>query len=192
MYCSKCGSELPENSRFCPSCGAAAGDASAQGGRAAPEGAAGETHGATGNRPQRPFPLSDWFSFRGRMARQEWWIRTLILLFFWVPLSLLLLMVLAAADKFLQDAAGIMFLCWLAVCFIAGTVSFAAVAARCLHDYNVSGWWLLVFLIPLFSKYGGENIVLWTWLGALVALFLALGLRKGNAGDNRFGPQPQS
>ena len=39
----------------------------------------------------RPFPLSDWFSFRGRMARKEWWIRTLILLFFWSPVPIALL-----------------------------------------------------------------------------------------------------
>ena len=123
------------------------------------------------------------------MQGKEWLIRTMILLFFWVPLSLVLL-VPAAAEKFLQDTAGIIFFCRLLVCFAAGAVSFASVAARRMHDYNVAGWLLLVFLSPRFPKYGGESIVLRTWPGAVVIFFLAPGLRKGTAGDNRFGQDP--
>ena len=49
-----------------------------------------------------------------------------------------------------------------------------AVTVRRLHDYDYSGWWLLLGFIP----YIGE-----------AALF-ALLCFKGTAGDNRFGAAP--
>ena len=52
--------------------------------------------------------------------------------------------------------------------------SIAIGAKRC-HDRGRSGWYQLIGLIPL--------------LGALW-LFVDLGLLKGNAGENRFGPDP--
>nr|MBQ5527000.1 zinc-ribbon domain-containing protein [Succinivibrionaceae bacterium] len=83
MFCTKCGSEIPDGSAFCTECGAPAD--STPGSSPAP---AAKGNPAIESAPKgsgRPFPLSDWFSFRGRMARKEWWIRTLILLFFLEP-----------------------------------------------------------------------------------------------------------
>ncbi len=48
------------------------------------------------------------------------------------------------------------------------------VAIRRLHDRDMSGWWMLLFLVPL--------------LGA-IALFVIFAL-PGTAGRNRFGPDP--
>jgi uncharacterized membrane protein YhaH (DUF805 family) len=45
---------------------------------------------------------------------------------------------------------------------------------RRLHDFNASGWWILTWLIPFFGFIS----------------MIAMGCRKGNAGDNEFGPDP--
>jgi len=126
------------------------------------------------------------------MARKEWWIRTLILLFFWTPVPIALLAAVFSESGIWapQEITGILGLAWLSLASLAGAVSLLSVAVRRVHDYNTAGGWFVVFLIPFFSKYGGEDIVLWTWLVSLVIVFLALGFHKGTAGENRFGPDP--
>jgi uncharacterized membrane protein YhaH (DUF805 family) len=49
-----------------------------------------------------------------------------------------------------------------------------AVGARRLHDIDKSGWWLLIGFIPIIGW-----IVLIVW-----------GIRRGDFGPNRFGPNP--
>ena len=49
-----------------------------------------------------------------------------------------------------------------------------AVAIRRLHDINKVGWWYLIIFIPL--------------IGAIILIVWAC--RKGDASDNRFGPDP--
>lgn len=190
MFCTKCGSEIPDGSAFCTECGAPAD--STPGSSPAP---AAKGNPAIESAPKgsgRPFPLSDWFSFRGRMARKEWWIRTLILLFFWSPVPIALLAAVFSESEIWapQEITGILWLAWLSLSSLAGAVSLLSVAVRRVHDYNTAGGWFVVFLIPFFSKYGSEDIVLWTWLVSLVIVFLALGFHKGTAGENRFGPDP--
>lgn len=51
-----------------------------------------------------------------------------------------------------------------------------SVAVRRLHDIDRSGWWYLLFLIPL--------------IGAIVLLIFFV--KSGTAGDNRFGPDPKA
>ena len=48
------------------------------------------------------------------------------------------------------------------------------VCAKRLHDFGWSEWWRLLFIVP------GVNVV----------LLLALAVIPGNAGSNRYGPQP--
>ncbi len=49
-----------------------------------------------------------------------------------------------------------------------------SVAIRRFHDINKSGWWVLIFLIPI------VGFILWlVWF-----------LREGDAGDNQYGPPP--
>ena len=48
------------------------------------------------------------------------------------------------------------------------------VVVRRLHDLDKSGWWIWLFLVPLFNIY----------LGAL------LFFKKGTEGPNRFGMDP--
>ena len=49
-----------------------------------------------------------------------------------------------------------------------------AVGARRLHDLDRTGWWLLLYLLPLIG-----------WLVLLVFFVL-----RGTEGSNRFGPDP--
>ena len=152
MFCTKCGSEMPEGSAFCTKCGAPAD--STLGSSPAPD--AKDSHAAA-PAPKgsvRPFPLSDWFSFRGRMARKEWWIRTLILLFFWTPVPIALLAAVFSESGIWapQEITGILGLAWLSLASLAGAVSLLSVAVRRVHDYNTAGGWFVVFLIPLFLK----------------------------------------
>ena len=60
--------------------------------------------------------------------------------------------------------------------YIAVLVPYLAVIFRRLHDTDRSGWWILIFFIPI--------------VGVIVAVvFLA---SKGTEGENRFGPDPKA
>ena len=55
---------------------------------------------------------------------------------------------------------------------LAITIPHVAVSVRRLHDIDMSGWWILIgFLI-----------------GIILCLYLMC--KKGNEGENRFGPEP--
>jgi uncharacterized membrane protein YhaH (DUF805 family) len=51
-----------------------------------------------------------------------------------------------------------------------------AVSVRRLHDRDLSGWWILIGLVPV--------------LGAI--LLLVWSCMEGTQGDNRFGPDPKA
>lgn len=55
-------------------------------------------------------------------------------------------------------------------------VVFVPLCVRRLHDVNISGWFVLLLLVPVVN---------------LIAVLLGIGV-KGSAGDNRFGPDPGS
>jgi uncharacterized membrane protein YhaH (DUF805 family) len=113
-----------------------------------------------------------WFSFEGRINRATYWL--------WYFLPVLVLNIVAVI---MDEVVGTYF-------FIApemplgiiGTVfglfciwPMIAAGAKRLHDRNKSGWYQLIYLIPI--------------IGAIWA-FIYLGLLKGTDGDNRFGPDP--
>ena len=56
---------------------------------------------------------------------------------------------------------------------IACLIPFITLGVRRLHDINMSGWWMLL------------------WLGIFTGLILCfLAFRRGDLGDNAYGPQP--
>jgi uncharacterized membrane protein YhaH (DUF805 family) len=100
------------------------------------------------------------FSFRGRISRQEFWLK------FTLPALMTLIVVILYAgplwfDKALLITIAVLLWPWLAV----GT-------KRC-HDCNRSGWLQLIWLVPA--------------IGPLL-LLCYLGAAKGTSGPNRFGP----
>lgn len=105
------------------------------------------------------------FDPRGRIARSTWWLWGVA-----APLGagLLLHALLGIARVRAETAEHIvnLLLLWPAL----------AVSIKRWHDRDQSGWWVLTALVP---------IVGWLW-----ALWCN-GVRKGSAGPNRFGPEPQ-
>lgn len=116
------------------------------------------------------------FSFEGRISRRDYWLRC------WLPLLLLMLIAVALLppDAFvrmvpLEEAQAhpyammtpLAYVIMIAVNFVAIAVS----VKRC-HDRDRSGWFLLVYFIPVIGE-------LW--------VLIELGFLPGTAGPNRFG-----
>ena len=107
-----------------------------------------------------------YFSFEGRVGRQDFWIRYVL-----PYLGMLFVVVLIAGiDENVGQTVSLIFS--LAIMWPS-----LAVIAKRWHDRNKSGWWILIALIP---------IVGWIW--ALVEN----GFLRGTVGPNRFGPDPLS
>jgi len=104
--------------------------------------------------------LGKYATFQGRASRSEYWYFTLFLCLVSVVTQI------AAAVAPILGLLGFVVL--------ALVIPGIAVAVRRLHDGDRSGWWYLLFLIPLIG-----GIVLLIWF-----------CKRGTAGDNRFGGDP--
>ena len=106
----------------------------------------------------------NYVNFSGRAPRSEYW--------FWTLFVLLLVIVTSIIDYIITGGSGfnpITLIVELAL-FLPGL----AVSVRRLHDRDKSGWFLLLFLIPLVGA-----IILLVWY-----------CQRGTIGPNRFGPDP--
>jgi uncharacterized membrane protein YhaH (DUF805 family) len=118
-------------------------------------------------------------TFSGRARRAEYWWFILFAFIVSVILSILDATLFGysftsttgdGSAGFEYASPGILGSIWSLATFIPGL----AVAVRRLHDTGRSGWWLLLFLIPLIGF-----IVLVVWFAS-----------RGNTGTNAFGPDP--
>ena len=102
------------------------------------------------------------FSFSGRVPRKVYWQYGVLgpLL---VSAMLEMLLGIAGVSERRIEAATTLLLVW----------PCAAVAVKRWHDRNRSGWWALIYLVPLIG-------LVWT--------LIECGLLRGSAGFNRFGP----
>ncbi len=100
------------------------------------------------------------FSFEGRINRMSYWMSWIV----FVPLSFVA-MAIATNKEILELYRGVIVLVmvW----------PMLAVQAKRWHDIDMSGWWLLVNLIPV--------------VGPLIALCMN-GFLPGTHGENPFGP----
>lgn len=98
-----------------------------------------------------------------RLRRRNFWVATLAL---WLVFYLV-------REGLLLERAPLAANGWAALTVLA----LAALAVGRLHDRNRRAWALAAFLIPVAGA-------LW--------LFWELGLRRGTAGDNTFGPDPRT
>jgi uncharacterized membrane protein YhaH (DUF805 family) len=103
--------------------------------------------------------LRKYADFSGRASRSEYW---------WFILFTLIVATIAAS---LDASGGVLVVAWLAL-----VIPSLAVGVRRLHDTERSGWWLLIYFIPLVG-----------WLVLLV--FLA---SRGDSGPNRYGAPPSA
>ena len=101
--------------------------------------------------------FSKYFEFSGRALRSEYWYFSLFVFLVGIPVSVV--------SIFMPP---VYFIYILVIAFPG-----YAVAVRRLHDSNVSGWWLLITLIPLIGLF------IFYWL-----------IKKGDTSENRFGMPP--
>ncbi|WP_337996067.1 DUF805 domain-containing protein [Oleispirillum naphthae] len=102
-------------------------------------------------------------AFAGRAARAEFW--------WWVGFYLLGSAVVVIFDAATFPLSGGLFSLLFPLAIFLPTL---AVAARRLHDIGKSGWWLLLWLVPLI----GPLILIYWWAS------------RGEAGPNDHGPDP--
>lgn len=113
--------------------------------------------------------LKKYAVFDGRSRRKEFWMFTLF--------SFIASLILAAIDRLIgttynNDTSGIL----QSIYGLAVLLPTIGVGIRRMHDTNRSGWWILIALIPCIG---------WIW-------FIVLAAQDGNAGDNRYGPDPKA
>lgn len=120
----------------------------------------------------RPFRL--YAVFRGRSTRREFWSFAVV--------ALAALLVALAVAEALERALSLgmatkdlMVLLYLPVVVVLG-IPGLAVKVRRLHDIGLSGWWILAACVPI--------------VGGFIDLFFCL--KRGDAGENRFGPDPRA
>lgn len=102
------------------------------------------------------------FTYRERLNRQPYLLRNIIL---W------LINVIAAF--FLDQDMSLLVIVGGIISIVAG-VSNIMLTIRRLHDMNKSGWWFLLFFIPIVN----------------VIFYLYVYLKKGTTGPNDYGPDP--
>ncbi|MBN3817827.1 DUF805 domain-containing protein [Paraburkholderia sp. Se-20369] len=106
--------------------------------------------------------------FEGRARRAEYWY--FALLTFFVSLACQLVTLVGRNANTIALLLSIVAL----LVSLALIVPSLSVTVRRLHDVNRSGWFLLIALIPIVG-----GIILFVWMCS-----------RGNAGPNRFGPDP--
>ena len=147
------------------------------------------------------------FTFTGRINRAKYWLAVVIYLAITILLIALGLILfgdslLAIDDEAADDIAagllsrGVGFTLIVLVVYIPMVISGFMVGIKRLHDRDKSGWWLLVFyVLPGLLNTIGESLAAgWIFAVASFAIsiwaLIELGILRGTAGPNRFGPDP--
>ena len=176
-FCAKCGSKVAAGAKFCPVCGAPA-----EQGQAAPAPAAKPASAAINPNPHvaaaqvssKPSKWDeikkDYFSFEGRLNRQPYIVRSLIIYVIMMGLfgcSYVLFGNEYGDTSVMEDLLDV-------IAFITFCVSNLSLCVRRLHDLGRSGWLVLVNAIPVLNA----------------ALTIYMVFFKGNEGTNQYGPDP--
>jgi uncharacterized membrane protein YhaH (DUF805 family) len=133
--------------------------------------------------------LDKFFSFRGRLNRKPYWLRTLALI------AIMLVAVVVAFSllgvEFAELQGGFPSLAGL------GVVASLSLAVRRLHDRDKSGWWVLVFFVlpSILQGMGGQTgdaayVLQLAAFAISIWALVELGFLRGTVGPNRFGSDP--
>lgn len=123
------------------------------------------------------------FSFYGRIGRARYWAGWAAA-YAVIAIAMVVWALLPSSDT---------------VSFVVGLICLTCVftlipvSVKRLHDLDITGWWVAIFLVAYSVIVGGTREQLWTSIGSLV-LFIAvvwLGSSKGEPSGNRHGPAPQ-
>lgn len=139
MFCRKCGAALPVGSAFCLKCGMPV--------IGAPGGTGGNSSGqqAAGGHRFSLLSVRVWFTGKWRMARQEFWIRVLILQGIGYILDYFAMQLPDDTESYSGAPTAFMFAA-LAVCIVLA-VSCHLIYVRRLHDINSSGYVVIPIII---------------------------------------------
>jgi uncharacterized membrane protein YhaH (DUF805 family) len=121
---------------------------------------------ALGADPARMGVARLYLGLRGRIARRQFWLHGVLVLLLLSLVLEALLEIAGLANEATGKLANVVFL-W----------PLFALSAKRQHDFNFSGWWALIHLVP--------------GVGSLVLLVVD-GIAPGTHGPNRFGPDPRT
>lgn len=118
-------------------------------------------------------PIHRYADFSGRSRRKEFWNFYLLLIMVTIITATIRMLVKqkVIANSFYSDVA---IAVWVSI-FLGTLIPLVAVQVRRLHDQDMSGWLVLINLIP--------------YVGPI--FFLVLMAIDGTEGNNRFGPDPK-
>jgi len=140
--------------------------------------------------------LSNWFPFKGRIGRRRYWSLTLLYVFaLFVGLA-----AIVAVGILLElrptDAITLTIVPIIIIFMVSMSVAIAGIGVRRLHDRGKTGFWLLLYYaVPLWltKNAGLDTVGLVVWLasaGILIWAIIDLGMLRGEASTNAFGPNP--
>ena len=123
-------------------------------------------------------PLRRYADFSGRSRRKEYWMFVLFEIILFTVVGVVGAMLLGAGDatEVGLDAIGGTLLIIFILMGLALLIPGIAVTVRRFHDQDLSGWFVLLGLIP--------------YIGGLVILIFMF--MEGKSGPNRFGPDPKA
>lgn len=126
------------------------------------------------------FSIMDYlFSFQGRINRAKYWaffgLSILFVLLFTLVSAILAVAFTNAGDPNAGQTASTVLALVELVFFLPYLVATLAIGVKRWHDRDRSGWWILIYLVPVIGP-------IWT--------FIECGCLRGTDGDNRFGPDP--
>jgi uncharacterized membrane protein YhaH (DUF805 family) len=107
-----------------------------------------------------------YLSSQGRISRKVYWVASLPLM----PLSIL-------GDLLMRGESTVEAAFLALILLVVVLVPTVVLSIKRCHDRDRSGWFLLLYLIPLIGS---------------VWLLIDLGFLRGSQGPNRFGPDPTS
>lgn len=151
-----------------------------------------------------------YFNAKGRISRKEYWLKGVLLLLAIVIGVVVVIGAISAGIGAIagQSAAGIVAAVLGIPAYIGLIWAGVCVSSKRFHDRNMSGWWVLYFMLAAIAiaivqnavlyGLGAENpvtmiIVLVCTLASLavsITQLVILGFLPGNKGPNQYGPDP--
>jgi uncharacterized membrane protein YhaH (DUF805 family) len=140
--------------------------------------------------------LTTFFVFKGRIGRRRYWSLTLLYMSALVMgmaafIATGILLDAKSTDAFIFVPVGIG-----VVFFGSMSAAISGIAVRRLHDRGKTGYWLMLYffapswLIKHADIEGAGLVFLAAALGAVIWAVVDLGVLRGQAGSNAFGPDP--
>ena len=120
------------------------------------------------------------FCYTGRASRKEYWMTVLwSVISVFVSAGVVLILKLPMGLPFFVQEVILGWLFYIILIMIVlfviwSFLVFLALGVRRIHDIGLSGWWIFIDLIPV--------------IGVIVIFIFTV--IKGNAGDNKYGPDP--